>query len=86
MSAVLKLREFATYAVSPAVDAPPFSSQSQMDAAVARLREGAEAFAMLSLDQRIVLVNTMQQGFLRVAQTYGAGWLQGQGNRNGYAV
>src|SRR6202167_5179361 len=64
MSAVMKLREFSSYAATPAVDAPPSSSQSQMDASTARLREGAKTFAKLSLEQRITLVNAMQQGFL----------------------
>jgi acyl-CoA reductase-like NAD-dependent aldehyde dehydrogenase len=68
MSAVMKPSEFSIYAASPAMDAPPFSSQSQMDAAIARLRECATTFVKLSLDQRIVLVNAMQQGFLRVAK------------------
>jgi aldehyde dehydrogenase (NAD(P)+) len=68
MSAVMKLREFTSYAASPVVDAPPSYSQSQMDATIARLREGAKNFAKLSLDQRIVLVNAMQQGLLRVAK------------------
>jgi hypothetical protein len=68
MNAVMQLREFTSYAASPTVDAPPSSSQSQMDASIARLREGAKTFAKLSLQQRIVLVNAMQQGFLRVAK------------------
>jgi hypothetical protein len=68
MSAVMKLREFTSYATRPAVEAPPSSSQSQMDANIARLREGAKTFAKLSLDQRIVLVNAMQMGFLGVAK------------------
>src|SRR5260370_32987352 len=68
MSAVMKLREFISYAASPVVDAPPSSTQSQMDASIARLREGAKTIAKLSLDQRIVLANAMQQGFLRVAK------------------
>src|SRR3984885_9730562 len=68
MSAVMKLREFTSYAARPAVDAPPSSRQSQMDASIARLREGAKTFAKLSLDQRIVLVNAMQRGFLNVAK------------------
>src|SRR6202451_1610028 len=68
MSAVFKLREFTSYAANPVVDAPPSSSQSQMDASIARLREGAKTFAKLSLDQRIVLVNAMHQGFLCVAK------------------
>src|SRR6204780_1035016 len=68
MSAVMKLREFSSYAASPAVDAPLSSSQNQLDTCIAQLREGANIFAKLSLDQRIVLVNAMQQGFLRVAK------------------
>jgi acyl-CoA reductase-like NAD-dependent aldehyde dehydrogenase len=68
MSAVMKLREFSSYAPTSAVDAPPSSSQSQMDASTARLREGAKTFTKLSLEQRIALVNAMQQGFLRVAK------------------
>ncbi len=48
--------------------APPSSSQSQMDAAIARLLEGAKTFAELSLSQRIVLATAMQRGFLRVAK------------------
>src|ERR1039457_3436730 len=68
MSAVIQLREFSSYAASLAVDAPLSSSQRQMDAGIARLREGAKTFAKLSLDQRIVLVNAMQQGFVRVAK------------------
>src|SRR6204780_4710832 len=67
MSAVMKLREFSSYAASPAVDAPLSSSQNQLDTCIAQLREGANIFAKLSLDQRIVLVNAMQQGSLRVA-------------------
>src|ERR1700688_4256232 len=68
MSAVIKLREFNSYVTSPAMDTPPSSTQGQMDAAIARLREGARSFAKLPLDQRIVLVDSMQQGFLRVSR------------------
>jgi acyl-CoA reductase-like NAD-dependent aldehyde dehydrogenase len=67
MSAVMTLREFSSYAASLPLDAPPPSSQSQMAAAIARLREAAKTFAKLSLEQRIVLVNAMQQGALQVA-------------------
>ncbi|MGH8502834.1 MAG: aldehyde dehydrogenase family protein [Gammaproteobacteria bacterium] len=68
MSAVVKLRDFASYQVHLAVASPPPSSETDMDAAIARLREGATAFARSSLAQRIALVRTMQQGYLRVAQ------------------
>jgi acyl-CoA reductase-like NAD-dependent aldehyde dehydrogenase len=64
----MQLREFASYAAGPAVEMPPSSSQSQIDAAIARLREGAKSLANLSLDQRIVLVNSLQGGFLRVGK------------------
>ena len=68
MSAVMQLREFASYATNPAPDTPPSSSQNQMDASIVRLRERAKTFATLALDQRIALVNAMQQGLLRVAE------------------
>jgi acyl-CoA reductase-like NAD-dependent aldehyde dehydrogenase len=68
MSAVMQLREFASFGAGPAVDMPPFSSQGQMDAAIARLREGAKSLAKLSLGQRIMLVDSMQRGFLRVGK------------------
>lgn len=48
-------------------DALPPSSQQQMDAAIARLREGAGRFAGLTLDQRVALATSMQQGYLREA-------------------
>lgn len=48
-------------------DAPPASSQQQMDAAIARLKEGAGRFARLTPEQRIALVTAMQQGYLREA-------------------
>jgi acyl-CoA reductase-like NAD-dependent aldehyde dehydrogenase len=64
----MKLREFTSYAASAQVDTPPFSSQGQMDATIARLCEGAKSLAKLSLDQRIMLVDSMQGGFLRVGK------------------
>jgi acyl-CoA reductase-like NAD-dependent aldehyde dehydrogenase len=68
MSAVMRLREFTSYATNPAVDAPPSSSQGQMDGAIARLREGAKSLVKLSIDQRIMLVDSMQRGLLRVGK------------------
>lgn len=64
----MKLREFASYSSSPVVNVLPSSTQSQVDAAIKRLREGAKTFAKLSLDQRIALAVSMQQGYLRVAK------------------
>src|SRR6476619_3496987 len=42
--------------------------QSQLDAILARLRDGAHSFARLSLDQRVQLARSMQAGYLRIAR------------------
>lgn len=67
MGAVAKLREYAGYSFHATMAAPPSSSQSQIDRAIARLREGSVAFTKLSLDERIALAEPMQQGYLRIA-------------------
>jgi hypothetical protein len=68
MSVATKFREFASYPVRPAVETPAPSSQAEMDAAIARLREGAKVFAGLSIDKRIALSLAMQRGYLRAAE------------------
>lgn len=67
MSAVAKLREYASYSFRDAVIAQPSSGQAFIDRALVRLREGAHNFAKLSFDERIALAESMQQGYLRVA-------------------
>jgi Aldehyde dehydrogenase family len=47
---------------------PAPTTQSQLEATVARLREGARNFTKLSLDQRVQLAGSMQAGYLRVAR------------------
>jgi hypothetical protein len=47
---------------------PAPTTQPQLEATVARLREGARKFAKLSLDDRVQLVNAMQAGYLRIAR------------------
>lgn len=54
--------------LSQAPAAPPPSSGSQLDRAVAHVREGARQFTQLSLKQRAELTRSMQQGYLRVAR------------------
>src|SRR5215210_5504066 len=44
------------------------TGQAQLEATVARVRDGARKFARLSLDQRVELVNSMQAGYLRIAR------------------
>ena len=55
-------------ATSSAVFEPQPTTQSQLDRVVARLKEGARKFVMLSLDHRMQLARAMQEGYLRVAR------------------
>lgn len=50
------------------VSTPAPTSQSQLDAAVARLRENARKFTRFSLDQRVELACSMQAGYLRIGR------------------
>ncbi len=47
--------------------APP-TSRSKLDEMIARLQEGASAFASLGLPDRIVLIRSMQAGYLQIAE------------------
>src|SRR5918999_1237076 len=53
---------------SYAVVEPQPTTQPQLDRTVARLKDGARKFVMLSLDHRMQLARAMQQGYLRVAK------------------
>jgi hypothetical protein len=55
------VKEFASDAVRSVVKAPPPYSEAQMNAAIAKLREGSTAFARLSLDQRKRLDESSQR-------------------------
>jgi aldehyde dehydrogenase (NAD(P)+) len=64
---------------SNVVDLPRATTAGRMDEIAARLREGAQAFARLSLDERIALARSMQQGYLRVAERSVAAACQARG-------
>ncbi|HET8623542.1 MAG TPA: hypothetical protein VFM14_08255, partial [Gemmatimonadales bacterium] len=49
------------------VSAPPPSSHTRLDEAVARLRDGARRFGGVRLDERSALAGAMQAGYLAVA-------------------
>ncbi|HET6838022.1 MAG TPA: aldehyde dehydrogenase family protein [Gemmatimonadales bacterium] len=53
---------------SSAVYEPQPTTQQQLDRVVARLKDGARKFVMLSLDHRMQLARAMQEGYLRVAR------------------
>src|SRR3954467_9805834 len=50
------------------VSIPAPTGQSQLEAAVTRLRENARKFTRLSLDDRAQLARSMQAGYLRIAR------------------
>jgi aldehyde dehydrogenase (NAD(P)+) len=51
-----------------ATTAPPPTSAQQLDQAVAQVRERANRFVKLALDERVRLVRSMQTGYLRIAR------------------
>ncbi|MBC7756314.1 MAG: aldehyde dehydrogenase [Bdellovibrio sp.] len=68
-----QFREFSSYAVNQSgqtkIHTPPASSQTKLDEAIAHLREAAWKFATLSIEKRIALATTMQQGLMKVLET-----------------
>ena len=64
-----QFREFSSYPVSQAkATNPPASSQAKLDETVSHLREAAWKFATLSIEKRIALATSMQQGLLKVVE------------------
>jgi Aldehyde dehydrogenase family len=62
-----QFREFSSYPTSAKTN-PPASSQAKLDETVLHLREAAWKFATLSIEKRIELATSMQQGLLKVAE------------------
>jgi acyl-CoA reductase-like NAD-dependent aldehyde dehydrogenase len=60
-----QFREFSSYPTSAKTN-PPASSQAKLDETVLHLREAAWKFATLSIEKRIELATSMQQGLLKV--------------------
>jgi acyl-CoA reductase-like NAD-dependent aldehyde dehydrogenase len=46
----------------------PAATHREMDNIISRLRQGAQKFASISIEQRIALAESMQRGYLRVAE------------------
>ena len=68
MRAAATVKGFSEYVFTPLVDEPSATDKKQLDAALARLREGAARFAGLSLDDRIGLSRSLQKGYLEIAE------------------
>ncbi len=62
------LKEFSAYSFMPLVNTPPAVDKHQLDIEIERLRRGARKFVRLSLDERIDLARSMQQGYLKIAE------------------
>lgn len=63
-----QLREYSSYPAQSALTTPQPSSQAEMDVAVAQLRKAAREYATMPIEQRIALAESMQQGYLQVAE------------------
>ena len=63
-----QFREFSSYPSPAKTSAPPASSQAKLDETVSHLREAAWKFATLSIEKRIALTTSMQQGLLKVVE------------------
>jgi acyl-CoA reductase-like NAD-dependent aldehyde dehydrogenase len=63
-----QFREFSSYPSSAKNTVPPASSHAKLDETVSHLHEAAWKFATLSIDRRIELINSMQQGIIKVAE------------------
>ena len=66
LPAMDQFREFSSYPTSAKTTTPPASSQAKLDETIAHLREAAWKFATLSIEKRIELAASMQQGLLKV--------------------
>lgn len=59
---------FSQYQFSPLADTPANTNQKKLDDILSRVHGAAKSFASLSIDDRIRLINTMQDGYIKVAE------------------
>jgi hypothetical protein len=62
------VKEFSQYVFKPLAETPPNTSQQKLDEILTRLHGAAQSFATLSIDGRIDLVNSMQDGYIKIAK------------------
>ena len=63
-----QLREYSSYPTQSSTTTPRPTSQAEMDVTVAQLRKAAGGYATMPIEQRIALAESMQQGYLQVAE------------------
>lgn len=62
------LREYSSYPTQSLVSTSTLSSQSHINMVVEQLREAANAFATMPIEQRIALAESIQRDYMRVAE------------------
>lgn len=61
-------KEFSRCAFNPLIEMPANTHQHELDTILSRVRGAAQNFASLSLDDRILLVRSMQSGYINIAE------------------
>lgn len=67
-TASYQLKTYSSYHTQVVIETPAESSQSYISQTVANLKGSAKEFAALTIDQRIALAQSMQQGLMQVAE------------------
>ncbi|MEE9159361.1 MAG: aldehyde dehydrogenase [Gammaproteobacteria bacterium] len=61
-------KRFSQYQFSPLADTPANTNQKKLDDILSRVHGAAKSFVSLSIDDRIRLINAMQDGYIKVAE------------------
>lgn len=67
-SVVKQVKEFSQYEFTPLAETPVNTQHTQLDEKLARLKEAEKSFASLSIEARITLARSMQEGYVNVAE------------------
>ncbi len=66
-AAINQVKEFSQYEFRPLAETPANTQHVELDRKLSRLHEAANSFAVLSIDARIKLARSMQEGYINVA-------------------
>jgi len=61
-------KEFSQYKFSSIVGTPADTQQNKLDEIISRVHAAAKSFASLSIDERIALIRSFQDGYMKVAR------------------
>ena len=63
-----QLREYSSYPMQASIASPSQTTEGHMNMVVAQLREATKEFADMSIKRRIELAESMQRGYVRIAE------------------